>query len=397
MKNILMPLPHKLTLSQLLNTADRRMLSVAGQKIYDTFRIYLGTGHLVKEELSRLLITTQLLFLFEQEHIRNMTMNDIAIPSEIDFNFLAKDQIDLIINRIDIHYDRKYQIEHPFNFNYEFFGYYLDPCKEFNKILSAWADIMVNEWRVIHGIRLFIGFGYEDFSKKLHQGNKPLEYSGFSDNELAMIGETGVQLILLRGLWFANNLIYLSIKSIPNKFNSKIKRIEDNIKNINLTYEQKEFLKRFLLMADTIVELREWRNHDVHMVSETIKGVYSRNLSDKDLHQLWNRIYELHNTTKEAMFSLIGFIVSGHNYSPKYVLRIIGEGEQIKHKFYNQENPIEKSTLIELQEYAINKDWGNNAQRIMDILMDLWGIQITSNICAFKSFAAFNLEINKRK
>jgi len=68
-------------LSELLKIADKRMLSLAGQKTYDPFRIYLGTGHLLREDISRLLITTQLLFYSEKEKIRKMTMNDVAVVS----------------------------------------------------------------------------------------------------------------------------------------------------------------------------------------------------------------------------------------------------------------------------------------------------------------------------
>lgn len=150
-------------------------------------------------------------------------------------------------------------------------------------------------------------------------------------------------------------------------------------------------------MSDSIIELREWRDHDVHMVSEAIQEVYSRNPTDKDLYQLWNRINELHNTTKEALFSLIGFIVSGNRYSPNYVLRILGEGEQQKNKYYDPTNPDEKKAFTELQNFTIKRNLGENAQRVMDILMDLWSIKITSKICPLQTFSQYSFPKIKNK
>lgn len=254
MKINLPPPIHEYPLSELLQLADKRMLSVAGQRYCDPFRIYLGTGHLVNEEMSRLLITTQLLFYFEEEEIREMTLNDVIVPTKIDFNYLQSEQIDLIVGKINVHHKRRYRLENPFNFNYEFFGYYLEPCKEFNKILSKWADIMINEWRVIHGIRLFIGFGYDHFSEQLHKGEIPMELSGIPDKN--MVKETGVNLILLRGLWFANNIIIrlqalwdkmiseFLLKSyfscpIGKKLNSNLTKLKKLSTNQDLTENQK--------------------------------------------------------------------------------------------------------------------------------------------------------------
>ena len=405
---------HELPLSILLKLADRRMLSVAGQRIYDPFKIFLGTGHVLKDDLSKLLITTQLLFYCEQEDIRKMTMNDISVPSRIHFNYLTEDQIKYITNKIDVHNTIKYDIENPFNFNYEVFGYYLNPSQNFSQLLSCWSDILINEWRVIHGYRLFIGFGYDKFSEQVHIGNKPLELSGFTDNEMAMVGETGVNLILLRGLWFANNIIirlqalwdkmitefllknYFSIKSIGKRLPSKIRRIEDIIENGDLSTKQKDYLTNFCSMTESIKELRDWRDHDVHMVSEYITDVYSRKSSDNDLYQLWKRIEELQNITKEAIFSLIGLIVSEKEYEPKYILRVIGEGKIINQKKYNPKNPDEKSELIKLNKYFITKEIPKDPQRIMKIINDLWGIEITSTTCQFKVFAAFDPDTQVR-
>jgi len=269
-------------LSDLLKVADKRMLSVAGQRTYDPFRIYLGTGHMLREDISRLLITTQLLFNFEDEKIRKMTINDIMVPTEVNFTYLDKDEIDLVVKRIDIHNKRKYNIGNPFNFNYEFFGYYLDPCKNFNKILSAWSDIMINEWRVLHGFRLFIGFGYKQFAQELHNGEIPNELSGIQESEMEMVQETGINLVLLRGLWFANNIIirlqalwdkmleefllksYFSCKTPGKKFNTRKNKLQNLSEIKDLTCYQRNYLNKLLIMADTIIELREWRDHDVH-------------------------------------------------------------------------------------------------------------------------------------
>lgn len=405
MKISLPPPIQNYPLSELLKIADKRMLSFAGQKTYDPFRIYLGTGHLVRENISRLLITTQLLFYFEKEKIRKMTMNDVTVPTAIHFNYLSQDQIDLIVECLDIHHDRKYHLENPFNFNYEFFGYYLDPSKNFNKILSAWSDIMINEWRVLHGFRLFIGFGYKKFAEELHNGEIPIELSGIQENELEMVEETGIHLVLLRGLWFANNIIirlqalwdkmltelllksYFSCNSTGKTLTARKNKLLCLIKRENLTFEQKIYLDKFILMSNSITELREWRDHDVHMVSEAIQGVYSRSSSDKELYQLWNRIRELHNITKEALFSLIGFMVSGQNYSPKYVLRVIGKGEQLENKCFNPKDSEERNMLIELQEIFIDGNFSDNVQRVMDILFHLWSIRIEPAFCRFKVFS----------
>jgi len=409
MKMNLPPPIHEYPLSVLLKIADRRMLSVAGQRIYDPFRIYLGSGHLVDQEISQLLLTTQLLFYFEEENIRRMTLNDIVVSTKINFNHLTRNHVDSIINKIDVHHDRKYKIDNPFNFNYEFFGYYLEPSKEFNKILSAWSDIMINEWQVIHGFRLFIGFGYDKFSKQLHIGNIPLELKGITKNEIDMVKETGVNLVLLRGLWLANNIIirlqalwdkmitefllksYFSCKTTGKRLNSRLSKLNQFSEDTNLTIDQKEFLNKFIEMSNSIIELREWRNHDVHMVSEAIQGVYSRNHSDKNLYQLWNRIIDLHNTTKEALFSLIGFVISGHTYSPELVLRVIGECKQSKRKFYNPTNAEEKIRLQELQNFGIKRNLNENVDRVKELLMDLWGIRITSENYELKVISKHNL------
>lgn len=408
MKEISLTNSHELPLSHLLLLADRRMLSVAGQRIYDPFKIFLGTGHVLKEELSRLLVTTQLLFYCEQEKVRKMTLNDISVPSKIHFNFLTEDQSNFIIQKIDVHNTIKYDFSNPFNFDYGVFGYYLNPKKNYSQLLSCWSDILINEWRVIHGYRLFMGFGYDIFSENLHNGNRPLELLGFSDDEMSMVGETGVNLILLRGLWLANNIIirlqaiwdkmitefllknYFSIKSFGKRLPSKIDKLKNIIDKGDLPKKQQEYLGKFCEMTESIKELREWRDHDVHMVSEYITDVYSRKSSDKDLHQLWKRIDELHNTTKEALFSLIGIIVSEGNYEPKYILRVLGEGKQDGKKSYNPNNPEDKTKLEELRAHFVNNQERKNPQRIIDILSDLWGIEITSDICQFITFAAKN-------
>jgi hypothetical protein len=385
------------------------MLSIAGQRIYDPFRIYLGTGHLVDQEISRLLITTQLLFYFEEENIRRMTLNDIGVPTKINFNYLTRNHVDSIIRKLDVHQDRKYKIDNPFNFNYEFFGYYLDPSKEFNKILSAWSDIMINEWQVVHGFRLFMGFGYDKFSEQLHIGNIPLELKGITKNEIDMVKETGVNLVLLRGLWLANNIIirlqalwdkmitefllksYFSCKTTGKRLSSRLNKLKQISEDTNLTTDQKDLLSKFIEMSNTITELRKWRDHDVHMVSEAIQGVYSRNHSDENLYQLWNRIIDLHNITREAIFSLIGFIALGHKYSPELVLRVVGECKQLKNKFYNPTNDDEKMKLQELQNFGIKRNINKNVRRVKELLMDLWNIKTASEDYKFIVISRLNL------
>ena len=397
----------RMPLSKLLQIADKRMLSVAGLTTYDPYRIFLNTGHLLKSDLSRLLNTTRLLFWCEQENIRRMTSNDISIPTSIQFDFLNTEQVNFIVERIKNHQKEDYSLDHPFNFDYEIFGFYLDPKIQFNRILSCWSDILINEWRVNHGCRLFVGFGYEEFSKKSHSGIKPSSFSSFTDDELSMVGDTGVNLVLLRGLWLANNMIIrlqalwdkmISEFLLKNyfllnpgtKLNSNIKKIKKIANEWSMPIKQKQYLNQFLSMANLIDELRIWRNHDIHMVSEYIEDVYSRKTSDKDLYQLWKKIEELHNSTREAIFTLVGFIISEVDIHPKHVLRIIGEGKQANPKLFDQNNNDEKSKLQELQEITIHKDWGNNPQKTMDILMDLWGIEITSKLCIFISYEAFN-------
>jgi hypothetical protein len=127
------------------------------------------------------------------------------------------------------------------------------------------------------------------------------------------------------------------------------------------------------------------------MVSEAIQGVYSRNHSDENLYQLWNRIIDLHNITREAIFSLIGFIALGHKYSPELVLRVVGECKQLKNKFYNPTNDDEKMKLQELQNFGIKRNINKNVRRVKELLMDLWNIKTASEDYKFIVISRLNL------
>lgn len=382
-------------LSTLLREAEDRFLLVGGFNKKTTFMIFLNTGHILRPEFRNKVDVTWLLFMLENKESRSLTGNDIDVSLKINFTRLSQDTIDEIVKRISIAKNYPFSINNPFNFPYEFFGFFLPANKDIGKILSSWCDLMVSEWRVIHGKRLFVGFGYDEFSKNLEEGNDPEIYSKFNDPKIDLIKTQGIELKSLRGLWLANEMI-IRIRaiwdkllgelllnsyfdtSIPNKLSAKCRKLQRLSQQSDLTEKQLTCLHLILENAQLIDEIKEWRDHDVHMVSETIQGVFTKDEASETLYSLWLKINEIHNITREAIFACIGFLTLGTKLIEVPYLDISGSVVD-RLKKYDPSRESEKEKLEELRTIARTYQLDENEEKVREIIFNLWRLELSPN------------------
>ncbi|MBG0770499.1 MAG: hypothetical protein H0S82_02265, partial [Anaerolineaceae bacterium] len=167
--------------------------------------------------------------------------------------------------------------------------------------------------------------------------------------------------------------------SIPKKLDGKVNKLRRIIENsTELSTQQIEYLQSILQLSVSVEEIKEWRDHDVHMISETIQGVFSRDEESESLFTLWKKINELHNLTKEAIFMCIGFLTSIGKAVPHPFLFISGFVED-KLKKYNPSDEIETEQLEELKLLAEKRLLTEKEQRFREILFNIWRLEISSS------------------
>lgn len=391
-------------LSILLAEAEDRFLLVSGFTKRTKFMIFLNNGHILRPEFRNKVDVTWLLFMLENESSRLLTGNDISVPLEINFTRLTEEDVLGIQKRIGIAKNYPYDRKNPFSFPYEFIGFYLPLDKDIGKVLSSWCDLMVSEWRVIHAKRLFIGFGYDEFAKEIDQGKTPDIYSKFDSPEIEIVQTQGIELKALRGLWLANDIIIrlkaiwdkllgeLLLKayfnaSIPDKFKSKCNKLQKIIESHpNLTDQQIKYLQLILELASAVENIKEWRDHDVHMISETILGVFTRDETAETLFTIWEKINNLHNLTREAIFISIGFFTSidkeavnpfDRDETNPFIYIAGFTKDQLKK--FDPSNDIELRDLEELRSLAKKRLLQENEQRVREILLNIWRLEIGSS------------------
>ncbi|MDY6874264.1 MAG: hypothetical protein SVO01_09435 [Thermotogota bacterium] len=386
-------------LSTLLYEAEDRFSIVAGFTTKTTYMIFLNNGHILRPKFRNKIDLAWLLFILEDEKHREQKRNDIHVPLGIDFSKIPVDILDIIINRISRAKNIPYSIKNPFNFPYEYLGFYLPNTNDIAKVLSRWTDLMVSEWRIIHGKRLFIGFGYEEFSRKIDEGTYPDIYSEFEKKyQFDHIKEQGIELKSLRGLWLANDIIirlraiwdkllselilksFFNVSSPPKKLSSVRRKLKECSNNSNnLSTMQVQCLDIVIELSQSINEIRKWRDHDVHMVSETIQGVFSRDQTSETLFSLWEKINEFHNITREAIFACLGLLIlnSDQEVNTPY-LNISGYCND-EFKKFDPENNLEIEQLEELAHLAEEGCLADEEKKAREILLNLWRLEVSSN------------------
>lgn len=258
--------------------------------------------------------------------------DDVPVPLGISYNELGESIREQLQEReIPIMGDR------PLLFQYEIFGKYLPRRVRINDFYNAFVELMLNEWRINYGRKLFVGFGFGDWGKRmptLAQRRQIFQSVGGSDKFVPI--ETGLNLRTARGLWFASECIiricaqwdklidnlvfgaYFS-ENPTKRFNSTINKLETFEDHQHLqTAHQKDCLRVLVRLARLAEGLRNWRDHDLHQFSETVFGVLEKTGTDHSLGSLWDTVVEEHNRVREATMAMVGMIVLGPETTSLY-------------------------------------------------------------------------------
>jgi hypothetical protein len=114
---------------------------------------------------------------------------------------------------------------------------------------------------------------------------------------------------------------------LENYFQKAKRKIRTVLTTIETAIEKQDFspnqsycLNAILTLGQSIEELKDWRDSDVHSISPKVLGVLETSSSSSSLNDLWHLLLEEHNKVREAFIAAIGVICFGSIVSPNTIL-----------------------------------------------------------------------------
>jgi hypothetical protein len=317
-------------LSSFLREADGCLPTDTGFAPVSHDIIFVESGHfLTRKTRNRLIVAKAVLQGLESGS--HLFGDDVPVPTNISYNELGE-PIRMELAKRDI----PVMEERPFLFDYEILGKYLPTRVRINRFYNAFIELTLNEWKINYARKLFVGFGFEEWGKKLPTPTERQLLQRVSGTDGLIPAQTGFNLRAARGLWFLSECIiricaqwdklidnlvfdaYFS-ENPTKRFYSTIDKLEKYKDHKYLvTAYQKDCLKALVNLARLTERPRDWRDNDLHQFSETIFGVLEKTGTSHSLDTLWDTVVEEHNRVREATVAMIGMVVLGPQTTSLY-------------------------------------------------------------------------------